>query len=385
MSVSTSAALVGILAASAGTAAPFLPQWPVELQHDVMQEARRFSGEFAFIVKDVKSGVSYTFNGSTPMYLASGIKVPVLVALYQLVRDKKIRLDERLRYTTDDVRDGSPVLNYMKPGTPISLRDLAEAMIQRSDNAATDLIINRIGIDRVNRALPREGLGGFGPITTLIDVRRLVYAKIDKASARLKPTDIFTLGVTRNLDARMALFGQYLKKPHRRYTRADYASAFQQYYEQGYNSAPLTAMVALLEALVRGRVVSPAHSAEIIDILSGTQTGRTRLRGGLPADVRFAHKTGTQFRRACDFGIVFMPDGRAIIMTIVVKNGRGRTESEALMGRLARRAYWHLATPRERQRLRKLAELRIEAPFEEDRADPDDVPVRRRRRRAKNR
>ena len=380
---STSAVLVGLLTASSGSDEVFVPQWPIDLQHDVVEEARKFSGEFAFIVKDLQSGAEYTYNGSTPVYLASGIKIPVLIALYQMVRDKEVRLYEKLDYTRDDVRDGSPLLAYLRPGTPLSMRVLAEAMIQRSDNAATDLLIKRIGIDRVNDALKQEGLeAGFGPITTLLDVRRLVYERIDGRAESLTPGKIFTLGMTRGLDARMALFGDYLKRPPRRYTKLDYMRGFESYYRQGYNSAPLTSMVALLEGLARGQVVSAAHSAEIVDIMAGTQTGRTRLRAGLPSDIRFAHKTGTQFRRTCDFGIVFMPDGRQVVITVVVTGGRAR--GEALMARLARRAYWHLASPVERKRLRKIARLELDAPFDEDEADPEDVqrssaPVRRRK------
>ena len=379
----SSIALVGILSTVTGDPGPFLAQWPVDLQRDVVSEARRFPGDFAFIVKDIQSGVSYTYNGATPVYLASGIKIPVLVALFQLVRDKKVRLYEQLRYNDEDVRDGSPLLNYLRPGTPISLRILAEAMIQRSDNAATDMLINRVGIGRVNDALGREGLTGFGPITTLIDVRRIVYRSIDPRAESLTPRNIYTLGVTRGLDARMSLFGKYLRRGTSRYRGTDYSSAFERYYRLGYNSAPLTAMVELLEGLARGKVVSPAHSAEIVDIMAGTQTGPRRLRAGLPPDVRFAHKTGSQYRRTCDFGIVFMPDGRQVIMTIVVTGGRGRSNAEALMARLARRAYWHLATPVERQRLRKIARARFDGPFDEDEADPEDVehasPVIRRR------
>lgn len=361
----TSAALVGLLALGAGSAQPYLAQWPVDLQRDVVNTARRFPGEFAFVVKDLRSGVEYSYNGSTPMYLASGIKIPVLIALFQMVQDGKLRLYEKVKYTAADVRDGSPLLSYLRPGTPVSLRILAEAMIQRSDNAATDLLINHIGIQRVNRALAREGLDGFGPITTLIDVRRLVYTHIDPRANKLTPNDIFTLGVTRSLDARMTLFNSFLKAPSAAYTRTDYVSAFEHYYRQGYNSAPMSAMVRLLEKLARGQIVSRRHSAEMIDIMAGTETGAHRLQAGLPPDIRFAHKTGTQFRRTCDFGIVFMPDGRQVIMVVVVK-GRGRTGAESLMAQLARRAYWHLATPIERSRLRKLAEVSLDGPYDED-------------------
>ncbi|MEL7367581.1 MAG: serine hydrolase [Myxococcota bacterium] len=383
MSALMTAALIGTLSVGAGPLGPFFPEWPADLQHDVVKEAKAFAGEFAFIVKDVESGATYTYNGSTPMYLASGIKIPVLIALFQLIREKKATLSEEMTYTRNDVRDGSPLLSYLRPGTPMSLRVLAEAMIQRSDNAATDMVIKRVGIKRVNEALGREGLTPFGPITTLIDVRRLVYRRVNPRSASLTPVDIFTLGMTRGLDARMALFSDYVRSTTS-YSKVDYAAAFRAYYRQGYNSAPLTSMVELLDALAQGKVISAAHSAEMVDIMAGTQTGLDRLRSGLPPDIRFAHKTGTQFRRMCDFGIVFMPDGRPVVMVVATKGGRGRSHSEALMARLARRAYWHLATPVERERLRKLARMQFGGPFDEDEADPEDLrslSERRRKRR----
>ncbi len=371
MSASIAAAIVGILSLGAGEEGPFLPQWPAELQTDVVEAAREFPGEFAFVVKDLDSGVAYTYNGSTPVYLASGIKIPVLVALFQMVRDEELLLSEEMVYDVNDIRDGSPLISYLRPGTPISLRLLAEAMIQHSDNSATDMVIRRVGIDRVNSALEREGLTSFGPITTLLDVRRLVYKRVNPRSEAFTSKDIYTLGITRGIDSRMALFGQYVGRP-RAYTKDDYARAFDEYYRLGYNSAPLTSMVELLEALARGKVVSPAHSAEMVDIMAGTETGGKRLRGGLPSDIRFAHKTGTQFRRTCDFGIVYMPDGRIVVMAVVVSGGRGRSQSEALMTRLARRAYWHLAPSRERLRLRKGSSSLGRSSFIDDEPEPED-------------
>ena len=140
-------------AASPAAAQPHLPTWPVALQTDVVRISKSFGGEFALYVKDLSSGIEYTYNAQTPMYLASGVKVPVMVTLFEQIRAGKTTLDEELIYTAADVRDGAPLMSFLRVGTPVSLKILVEAMIQQSDNAATDMVIRHVGIDNVNKTL----------------------------------------------------------------------------------------------------------------------------------------------------------------------------------------------------------------------------------------
>ncbi len=340
-------ALVSLFVAAPARAENHLPVWPVELQSDVVKIAKGFNGEFALYVKDLSTGVKYTYNANTPMYLASGVKVPVMIALFKQIRARQTTLDEELIYTAADVRDGAPLLSFLRVGTPVSIRILLEAMIQQSDNAATDMIIRHVGLENVNRALQEEGIFGFGPITTLLEVRRLVYREMDTRTAGFSPQDIFSLGVTRPLEKRLLKFTEMLEEPPGTFTAADYSRAFYDYYAQGYNTAPVAAMGELLERLARGKVVDAPASEAMIKVMLGTETGRRRIRAGLPSTVPLAHKTGTQFRRICDFSVFFMGEDRPIVFAIAVKNS-GRRRSEDVVARLAKRAYWHLASPEER-------------------------------------
>lgn len=332
-------------------AEPFFPEWPVALQSDVVRASKGFSGEFALYVKDLSSGVKYTYNADTPMYLASGVKIPVMVTLFKQLRARQTSLDDELIYTASDVRDGAPLLSFLRVGTPVSIRILLEAMIQQSDNAATDMIIRHVGIENVNRTLAQEGVFGFGPITSLLDVRRLVYREMDPRSARFSPQDIFELGVTRPLESRLLKFTDMLEETPGTFTASDYARAFHDYYAQGYNSAPVAAMGDLLERIQRGKMIDAQSSEQMMDVMLGTQTGRRRVRAGLPADVPLAHKTGTQYRRICDFAVFFMGEDRPIVFAISVKNARSRRKAEELVAKLARRAHWHLSAPEDRKRI----------------------------------
>lgn len=340
----------GVAAAQGGTMARtstraaqprVIAPWQVRLQTDVAKAQRRFRGEFALFVKDLKTGQRYTYNASTPMYLASGIKVPVMVALFKEIAAGKMSLDDELVLGPDDVRDGAPLLNYLRVGTPVTLRILLEAMIQQSDNAATDMIIEHLGVDTVNEVLPAEGIHGFGPITTLIDVRRLVYRELDPRTAHLSPRDIFRLRVTKPLKARLDKLAGMLDEPPGTFSARDLDLAYSAYYAQGYNSAPVEAMGVLLERIVRGQAVDKSSSRQMLDVMLGTQTGVRRIRGGLGPNVPLAHKTGTQYKRTCDFGVFYLAEDHPVIFAIAVKGG-SRRGAEGVMSTLAKKAHQYL-------------------------------------------
>lgn len=346
------AAVCAFAPAAAAEELDYFPQWPVALQTDVLEIARGFKGEFALYVKDLAGGARYTFNAATPMYLASGIKIPVLVALFRDVEEGRVALTDEMVYGPEDVRDGSPLLARLRLGTPISVQALAEAMIQQSDNAATDMVIKLVGVERVNRILVEEGYFGFGPITSLIDVRLLAYERLDpRTVGRLSPHQVMQLGITRPVELRVNKLAEMMGVPASTYTSGGYDKAFRKYYAAGYNAAPVEAMGQLLEGLARGRVITSTRSREMMDVLLGTQTGARRLRGGLPRDTPLAHKTGTQYQRTCDFGVFFMSDDRPVVIAVAVKGGKSRAAAENVIAKLASRTYWHLATPEERDRL----------------------------------
>lgn len=310
-----------------------------ELSKEVSQIARGFSGEFGLYVEDVDSGATLSHHADAPMYLASGIKIVVMIALYQAMAAGELSLEETIDYRAVDLRDGTPILGFARPGTPITLGALLEVMIQSSDNTATDLLIRRVGLEAVNTALAKEGIEGFGPITTLIEVRRLVYEKLDPRGRELEPKDIFRLAMARPANARMSALASMLGQPEGRWSVDDYSSAYDSYYSEGWNSASMSKMGELLRKLVRQEVVSPEASIRMIQIMSGTRTGTHRFKAGLPDDVVLAHKTGTQQRRTCDFGVMFLPPNNRPVIVAASVSGGSRREAERVLARVARATY----------------------------------------------
>jgi beta-lactamase class A len=353
----------------------YFEQWPVDLQTEVTKVYRTFTGEIALYVKDLSTGVRYTHNSATPMYLASGVKMAIMVELFRQLQRKEVRLDEELIYGPLDVRDGAPVVSYLRPGTPVQIRILLEAMIQQSDNAATDMILRRIGVPNVNKGLVQEGIFGFGPITTLLDVRKLVYKEIDPSAMQLSPAEITSIGNAENVEARVAKLCELLHETPGTYTSADFDRAFKSYYRTGHNAAPLDAIGVFLERLAKRKLVSEEASRQMLEIMSGTQTGARRVRAGLPPGTRFAHKTGTQYKRICDFGIFYMAEDRPIAIAACVKGGQNRRKAEEVMAHLAQRTQWLMQPPEKRQPLPEVALPFPEVDDTESKVAPDPPPV----------
>ena len=349
------------------------PLWPSRLQADVMRAARRFHGEFALYVKDLSSGALYTFNANTPVYLASGIKIPVMIELFRQEYDGRLAFEDSVIYRARDVRDGSPVLSRLPVETSITLQDLLNAMIRYSDNAATDMLINHLGIENVNEGLKKEGVSGFGTITTLLDVRRLVYRELHRRGEKLGPQEIYALRTTKPRRARIAKLREKFGMSSHELNKETLSRAYDRYYDSGYNSAAIREVGILLEKMARGQMLSPAICSKMLEVMLGTKTGVRRIRAGLPVNTPVAHKTGTQYGRINDFSIFYMPDKRPIVFAVSVK-GSSMWSSERLIARVARKAFWHLSPADLKRKLSKnlpRAERKIDPEHDEDFSDDE--------------
>src|SRR6185503_5455973 len=91
---------------------------------------------------------------------ASLIKIPVAAALLAAVDTGAVSLDEMIVMGADDIGGGSGSLQYLPVGSRFTVRRLAELMIRRSDNTATNMLIGRLGgIDACNASFAAWGLG----------------------------------------------------------------------------------------------------------------------------------------------------------------------------------------------------------------------------------
>lgn len=280
------------------------PSWEGRLRESLTALDERHPGSFGLFVKDLNSGAELSFRGDESWYLASGVKVPI--ALEVLAREEagELRLDEKVTLEESDKLDGSEKTNKLNAGRKLSLRWLLEQMLIHSDNAASDLLIRRVGLERVNERVRELVPEGFGPITTLSDVRRLAYSEFSRKAAGLSNSDFLALKAEAE-GSRVRKLASVLHESEERLRHSSLAEGFESYYARGHNSGTLRAYASLLEKAAEGSALGEAQTDYFFRVMRRVATGRRRLRAGLGAGIVLAHKTGTQHRRVCDFGVAW--------------------------------------------------------------------------------
>ncbi len=116
-------------------------------------------GTFGIVFDDLTSGAHWEHQADEPFYAASVIKVPIMVEAFHQAHHGRLDLDrQRLTWTRADQVGGDGVIKLLTPGTELPVRDLITLMIVVSDNAATNLLIDRLGRDAIRQCLVRCGM-----------------------------------------------------------------------------------------------------------------------------------------------------------------------------------------------------------------------------------
>ncbi len=237
-----------------------------KLPTDVQSVIDHFRGQLYFAARNLKSGESLSYRADDKVQTASVIKLPILVELFSQAREHRLSLEDVIAVTDTNRVGGSGILQDLGIGLHATLRDFAVLMIVLSDNSATNIAIDKLGVAAVNARMRQIGL----PQTTL-------YKKVFKPATEPMPEEQkkWGLGVT---------------TPNE--------------------------MLLLLEKLYRKEIVDPASCDDMIAILKA-QRDRDQIPRYLvgPAweKIQIANKTGALDRVRNDVGIVFTPEGDFVL------------------------------------------------------------------------
>jgi beta-lactamase class A len=260
-----------------------------KLQAAIAQEDRDLEGVLGVAIVDLASGQSLLHNADEVFPVASSIKLAVLAELYHQAGQAaggaagKARLTDLYTMDAADLVEESPVMAALTPGiSRVTYRDLASFMVTTSDNAATNVLIGRLGIENVNALLVAQGL----------KETRLRRRMLDLAAAR----------------------------------------------EGRENTSTPLEMAALLEALYRGKVLDKASTDDVFKLLSVPKD--KYIPRGLPADVVVANKPGWLDGVRTDSGIVFAKD-RPFVVSVMTTFDADEAAAERTIGRIAAAAYRH--------------------------------------------
>jgi beta-lactamase class A len=219
-----------------------------KLDATVHEEDRKLDGVLAVAILDLSTGHTLLLNADEVLPTASSIKIAILAELYRQAQQGKLKLTNLYTLQSSDLVGGSGIAGALTPGvTRLTLRDVAALMISVSDNSATNIIIDRVGMENVN---------------ALLDSLNLTHIRLRRKMMDLKAAS-----------------------------------------EGRENVASPREMMLLLEALYRGRVLNKEMTTDFFNLLSVHK--ESYIPRELPEDLRVANKPGELEGVRNDSGIVF--------------------------------------------------------------------------------
>lgn len=265
------------------------------LESRLMPLIQAHKGKVAVAVRNLETGESFSYHADDPMPTASLIKFPVMVEAYRQSAEKAVDLDKTLTLTKADKVPGSGILTaHFSDGVTLPLRDAVHLMIVYSDNTATNLVVDQIGIKSTADTMEKMGY----PNTKL-------HSKVFR-----RDTSVF---------------------PER-------SKQF------GLGSTTAAEMVRLCEALHRKELVSPEASAAMLDHMRACDD-KDKFPRFLPPGTKVAFKTGSVDAAKTAAGIIDTPGGPVALCVMTDENEDKRWVADNAGNRLcadaARAIYDH--------------------------------------------
>ena len=288
------------------------------LEERVTAELDALNASSTLYAKHLPSGREISIRADRPMNTLSVIKIPIMVQAFKDHESGRLDMATRYPVEPENMRRGSGLIQTFAPGLNPTLKGLVTQMIITSDNTATDMVIDAVGMGRVNALLSSQGYQETALKHTTGRLFLETWLRTDSANASLSPRQVFERGFPSDEGA-----------PERFFEIEGDSTIW-----LGRTTA--REMGRLLEQILDEELASPESSAEMIGILKA-QFYTTRL----PRRVRFqgvevAHKTGDWPPYAGnDVGILFYEGGPTIISVFTNQSRGDFFELEASLGRIA--------------------------------------------------
>jgi len=133
---------------------------------------------------NLTTGRSITFNEHERFIAASVIKLPIFVETLRQIEDGIISKDMKVKVLASDKVPSCGALNYMHDDLEVTIEDLYTLMIILSDNTATNILINILGMDNINSTMEKLGLSNIIVNRLLFDVAEQKKGKENYFSAK---------------------------------------------------------------------------------------------------------------------------------------------------------------------------------------------------------
>lgn len=148
--------LMGLTVLAGGL--PLQAQSSSALQAKVDAIAAVHHGEVALFAEDLKTGQTVALHANTPVKTASVIKLTILYEALEQIREGKTSLKAPVMLTKANQVPGAGVLRFFNAPQTLTLQDAMSMMIIQSDNTAANMVIDKLGLARINARIRRLGL-----------------------------------------------------------------------------------------------------------------------------------------------------------------------------------------------------------------------------------
>lgn len=269
------------------------------LRERILQRIAEVTGATVGVAyRDIGGGALVYVNPDSVFHAASTMKVPVLIEYFRAIDDGRLRADQDLLLVNEfasivdrspyslSAGDDSDSSLYAMVGRRVALRELAERMITRSSNLATNVLIEVVGAPRAD------------------STARALGARNTKVLRGVEDGKAYEAGLSNVTTARD--------------------------------------LAVLLEAIETNQAASPSSCREMLGILA-RQEHNGEIPAGLPAGTRVAHKTGWITGVLHDAALVYPPERRPYVLVVLTKGIRDREVARTLIADISRMV-WERAT-----------------------------------------
>ncbi|MEW5799176.1 MAG: serine hydrolase [Bacteroidota bacterium] len=224
--------------------------------HNVKSIADNADAVVGVAIKDLKSGEQVLINENEVFPQASSIKIHILAEVYKQAAEGKFKLSDIKQFPSSARVGGSGILSMLgEKSVSMSIRDYCILMINLSDNSATNLLIDLVGMKNVNESLGKNGVHNTKLQRVMMDYQAAKEGRENIST----PKDVLTI----------------------------------------------------LEKLYSGTLVNKQSCDDMIAIMKMGKGGS--IKDGIPADVEIANKAGDVEGVRVDAGIVYLENNPYII------------------------------------------------------------------------
>ena len=274
---------------------------PVGKIKDVIASAQ---GKVSVYFRDLSGKQVFEHESSVRIPSASLIKVPILMRLFMDAAHNGLDLNQAVPLKPQNRVGGSGVLDLFPEDTSLPLEVLARLMIVLSDNCATNEIIDKIGIGRIQEFIESMGLKETSIQRKMMDFEAIKQGKNNYTSARDMGNLLVHLGESKFGDAFSKKVLGVMKR------------------QQVRHLLPLLIPAVASDKTVEEMTLPP------------------------PGAVLVANKTGDLGDKLHDAGWFLLPDGREYVLVVMTYDLPALSDGMTPITEISRLVYWGMTEGR---------------------------------------